>query len=148
MPCTQCQKSQRPCRYVAEGEAGNISDASDSEIPDRAPKRSFASSDYDGSLSEAPAGAALLEDYGLRIERLERIMLEKKLPLPEASSGSRSQRPVASALTMRGLTVKGGSRTRFFGPSSARVLVNLVGLPSNCLYGLMFPRLMQFCLVR
>lgn len=125
MPCTQCQKSQRPCRYVAEGEAGNISDASDSEIPDRAPKRSFASSDYDGSLSEAPAGAALLEDYGLRIERLERIMLEKKLPLPEASSGSRSQRPVASALTMRGLTVKGGSRTRFFGPSSARVLVNL-----------------------
>ncbi|KAJ8133236.1 hypothetical protein O1611_g386 [Lasiodiplodia mahajangana] len=32
---------------------------------------------------------------------------------------------MASALTMRGLTVKGGSRTRFFGPSSARVLVNL-----------------------
>lgn len=153
IPCTQCQKSQRPCRYVAEGETGNLSDASDSELPDRAPKRSFASSDYDGSLSEVhsqPGGGSLLEDYGLRIERLERVMLEKNVPLPEVGSGSRSQRPVASALTMRGLTVKGGSRTRFFGPTSARVLVNLFDEAKEFMFSRGDPGdiLHQFLLIR
>ncbi|KAI1117590.1 fungal-specific transcription factor domain-containing protein [Nemania sp. NC0429] len=153
MPCTQCQKSQRQCRYVAEGEAGNLSDASDAEIPDRAPKRNFAPSDYEGSLSEAysqSAGATVLEDYGLRIERLERALLERNLPLPEGSSGGRSQRPVASAVTMRGLTVKGGSRTRFFGPSSARVLVNLFDEAKEFMFSRGDPGdiLHQFLLIR
>ncbi|TGJ80647.1 hypothetical protein E0Z10_g8119 [Xylaria hypoxylon] len=128
MPCTQCQKTQRSCRYVADGETGSVSDASDADIPDRVPKRHCAPPNHDdGSLLDAhsQASTALLEDYGLRIERLERILLEKNSPFTERSSGCRSQRPVASALTMRGLTVKGGSRTRFFGPSSVRVLVNL-----------------------
>ncbi|KAI8946429.1 fungal-specific transcription factor domain-containing protein [Xylaria longipes] len=133
--CTQCQKSQRSCRYVADGETGSVSDASDAEVPDRASKRSCVSPNNDSNLRDAPsepqpqpqpqASAGLLEDYGVRIERLERIILETNSPLTETTSGSRSQRPMASAFTMRGLTVKGGSRTRFFGPSSARVLVNL-----------------------
>ncbi|KAI0442850.1 fungal-specific transcription factor domain-containing protein [Xylaria telfairii] len=131
--CTQCQKSQRTCRYVADGETGSISDESDAEVPDRVSKRSCVSPNVDGNLRDTPsvpqpqpqASAGLLEDYGARIERLERVLLEKSSPLTEATSGGRSQRPMASAFTMRGLTVKGGSRTRFFGPSSARVLVNL-----------------------
>ncbi|KAI0415124.1 fungal-specific transcription factor domain-containing protein [Xylaria grammica] len=128
MPCTQCQKSQRSCRYVADGEAGSVSDASDADIPDRTPKRHCAPPNHDdGNLLNAhtQASSALLEDYGARIERLERALLEKNSPFTERSGGCRPQRPVASALTMRGLTVKGGSRTRFFGPSSVRVLVNL-----------------------
>ncbi|KAI0873648.1 fungal-specific transcription factor domain-containing protein [Hypoxylon argillaceum] len=128
LPCTQCQKSQQSCRYVADGEVGSLSDGSEAEIPDRSSKRNRAPSSCDDNLRETHsplAGAELLQNYGLRIERLEQILLEKHSPFTEASSGSRSQRPVASALTMRGLTVKGESRTRFFGPSSARVLVNL-----------------------
>ncbi|KAI0541396.1 fungal-specific transcription factor domain-containing protein [Xylaria digitata] len=127
MPCTQCQRSQRPCRYVADGEAGSVSDASDADIPDRASKRHCAKSNHDDNLldTHSQASTSLLEDYGARIERLEQVLLEKNSPFTERSSGCRSQRPVASALTMRGLTVKGGSRTRFFGPSSVRVLVNL-----------------------
>ncbi|KAK5632608.1 hypothetical protein RRF57_008322 [Xylaria bambusicola] len=122
-----CQKSQRSCRYVAEGEVGSLSDTSDAETLDRAPKRSCASASHEGNLLDAhsQASTALLEDYGMRIERLEQALLEKTTPFTERSSGYRSHRPVASALTMRGLTVKGGSRTRFFGPSSVRVLVNL-----------------------
>lgn len=92
---------------------------------------------HEGNLLDAhsQASTALLEDYGLRIERLEQALLEKTTPFTERSSGYRSHRPVASALTMRGLTVKGGSRTRFFGPSSVRVLVNLV---SHTLHGLWY----------
>ncbi|KAI0911371.1 fungal-specific transcription factor domain-containing protein [Ustulina deusta] len=127
LPCTQCHKSQRSCRYVADGDVGSVSDTSDAEIPDRAPKRNCAPSNHDDNLLDAhsQASTALLEDYGERIERLEQILLGKNSPCTERSSGCRSHRPVASALTMRGLTVKGGSRTRFFGPSSVRVLVNL-----------------------
>ncbi|KAI1125740.1 fungal-specific transcription factor domain-containing protein [Nemania abortiva] len=133
LPCTQCQKSQRSCRYVADGDAGSVSDASDIDISARTPKRSCGPGE--GSIRETQAGAELLEDYGLRIERLERMLLEKNSPFTEASSGSRPQRPVASALTMRGLTVKGGSRTRFFGPSSARVLVNLFDEAKEFMFG-------------
>ncbi|KAI1352771.1 fungal-specific transcription factor domain-containing protein [Xylaria sp. FL0043] len=127
LPCTQCQKSQRSCRYVADGDAGSISDASDAELPDRVPKRNCPPSNRSGSLHDihSQSSAALLEDYGMRIERLEQLLLENHSPFTERSTGYRSHRPVASALTMRGLTVKGVSRTRFFGPSSARVLVNL-----------------------
>ncbi|KAH8156269.1 hypothetical protein CIB48_g11977 [Xylaria polymorpha] len=119
--CTQCQKSQRTCRYVADGETGSVSDESDAEVPDRVSKRSCVSPNVDGNFRDTPslpqpqASAGLLEDYGARIERLERVLLEKSSPLTEATSGGRSQRPMASAFTMRGLTVKGGSRTRFLG---------------------------------
>lgn len=130
LPCTQCQKSQRCCRYVAEGEPGSLSDASDVDTPDRASKRSRASQNFDGPLrgsrSESRENTALLEDHGARIERLERIILEKNSPFTEASNNSWLQRPVASSPTQHGLTVKDGSRTRFFGPGSTRVLVNLV----------------------
>ncbi|KAI0205681.1 fungal-specific transcription factor domain-containing protein [Astrocystis sublimbata] len=131
LPCTQCQKSQRSCRYAADGETGSGSEASDAEAPDRVSKRSCVSPSNDSNHRDVPSqhqthsSVGLLEDYGVRIERLERMVLEKGTPRTETSSGQHSQRPVASAFTMRGLTVKGGSRTRFFGPSSARVLVNL-----------------------
>ncbi|KAI1179860.1 fungal-specific transcription factor domain-containing protein [Nemania sp. FL0916] len=126
LPCTQCQRSQRSCRYVADGEGGSLSDASDAETPDRPPKRNCAPESFDGNSREfLPADAAVQEDHGRRIEKLERILLDINSPSTKSSSGAHSQRPVASALTMRGLSVKGGSRTRFFGPSSARVLVNL-----------------------
>ncbi|GAP85572.2 putative fungal specific transcription factor [Rosellinia necatrix] len=129
LPCTQCQRSQRSCRYVADGEAGSASDASDAETPDRASKRNYPPPGHDGSHrssrshSQPQASTASLADYDARIDRLERMLLDKYSPPSEASG--RSQRPLASALTMTGLTVKGGSRTRFFGPSSVRVLVNL-----------------------
>ncbi|KAI0432310.1 fungal-specific transcription factor domain-containing protein [Xylaria sp. FL1042] len=127
LPCTQCQKSQRSCRYVADGDVGSVSDASDAEMPDRATKRNYPPLGRSGSLPDthSQSSAALLEDYGVRIERLEQILLENHSPFTERGTGYRSHRPVASALTMRGLTVKGVSRTRFFGPSSVRVLVNL-----------------------
>lgn len=130
--CTQCQKSQRSCRYAADGEvgeAGSASDASDAEF-DRGLKRNCAPSSHDDNPrgarchSQPRANTASSEDYGARLERLERILLDKYTPSTEVGEGP-SRRPVASALTMRGLTVKDGSRTRFLGPSSARVLVNL-----------------------
>ncbi|KAI0467861.1 fungal-specific transcription factor domain-containing protein [Xylaria cf. heliscus] len=145
LSCTQCQKSQRSCRYVADGESGSLSDASDDEVPDRVSKRSCISPNNDGNLrgsssqpqsqSQPQASAGRSEDYSARLDRLERILLEKHAPLTETTSRSRPQRPMASAFTMRGLTVKGGSRTRFFGPSSARVLVNLFDEAKEFMFG-------------
>ncbi|KAI8625422.1 hypothetical protein F5Y19DRAFT_449977 [Xylariaceae sp. FL1651] len=139
LPCTQCQKTQRSCRYAADGEVGSPSDASDAETPDRALKRSRAPLSQDdsirGSRAVPQANTAVLEDHSARLERLERVLLEKSSPFTETSSGSRSHRPVASPQTMRGLTVKGGLRTRFFGPSSTRVLVNLFDEAKEFMFG-------------
>lgn len=66
----------------------------------------------------------LLEDHAIRLERLERILLAKSPPAADLST--RYGRPAAAPVTIRGLTVKGGIRTRFFGQMSTRVLLNLV----------------------
>ncbi|CAJ2511219.1 Uu.00g068440.m01.CDS01 [Anthostomella pinea] len=132
LPCTQCQKSQRTCRYAADGDVASTSDGSDVETPERAPKRNCTLTTGQGPgyrASPVPphASASMLDDHSLRIERLEKLLLGNT-PSVTAGSGStstRQSRPIASALTIRGLTVKGGLRTRFFGQSSTRVLVNL-----------------------
>ncbi|KAI0015807.1 hypothetical protein F4780DRAFT_44086 [Xylariomycetidae sp. FL0641] len=134
LPCSQCQRSQRHCRYAADGELGSVSDGSDAEAPERASKRACPPGEQDsayqtpvyqaGSQASRGFGTSVLEDHAARIERLEKAVLGKA-PSTTSHSEGRSQRPVASALTIRGLTVKGGLRTRFFGQSSTRVLVNL-----------------------
>ncbi|KAH9990551.1 hypothetical protein F4779DRAFT_257012 [Xylariaceae sp. FL0662B] len=124
-PCSQCQKSQRTCRYVADGEAGgSLSDASDADMPERAFKRNRGSTSQDTNQRNNKASAAVLDEHEARLDRLEKILLSRNSSVPE-SSNSLNQRPVASPLTVRGLTVKGGLRTRFFGQNSTRVLVNL-----------------------
>ncbi|KAL7624247.1 hypothetical protein AAE478_005806 [Parahypoxylon ruwenzoriense] len=123
VPCSQCQKAQRVCRYASEGEPVSLSDGSDAETPDRAAKRNCGSAGLD--LSQRNSNyAAVLEEHAARLDRLENQVLPRNPSIAEASS-SRSQRPAASSLTIRGLTVKGGLRTRFFGQNSTRVLVNL-----------------------
>ncbi|KAI0154448.1 hypothetical protein GGR57DRAFT_115327 [Xylariaceae sp. FL1272] len=132
LPCTQCQKSQRSCRYAADVEAGNLSDASDGEVAvDRAPKRNRAPSMQDSQYSAGTvshSNPSILEDHSARIERLERMLMEKNSPGGDASSSTSSGHShfaPAPALSLRGLSAKGGTRTRFFGPGSTRVLVNL-----------------------
>ncbi|KAI1381613.1 fungal-specific transcription factor domain-containing protein [Hypoxylon crocopeplum] len=122
-PCSQCQKAQRACRYAAEGDVVSLSDGSDVETPERTVKRNRAATSQESGPSTINY-AAVLEDHATRLERLERQMLARKSSIAESSS-TPAQRPAASSLTIRGLTVKGGLRTRFFGQSSTRVLVNL-----------------------
>ncbi|XXG97817.1 hypothetical protein Hte_004131 [Hypoxylon texense] len=122
-PCSQCQKAQRACRYAAEGEAVSLSDGSDAEVPERTVKRSRPVANQEPA-QRGTNYAAVLEDHAARLERLEKQLLGSGSSIAE-SSGTPAQRPAASSLTIRGLTVKGGLRTRFFGQSSTRVLVNL-----------------------
>ncbi|KAI0182063.1 fungal-specific transcription factor domain-containing protein [Hypoxylon sp. FL1284] len=125
-PCSQCQKAQRACRYAAEGEAVSLSDGSDVEVLERTVKRTRPVTGQEFSQRSANY-SAVLEDHAARLERLER-KLERR---PESTSsvaepgGTRPQLSAASSITMRGLSVKGGLRTRFFGHNSTRVLVNL-----------------------
>ncbi|KAI1084040.1 hypothetical protein F5B20DRAFT_568553 [Whalleya microplaca] len=122
-PCCQCQKSQRTCRYVADGETGSPSDGSDADVPERAAKRNCGTPSQDTSQRNNKASAAMLDEHEARLGRLEKILLARPSSVPESSS--HNKRPNASPLTIRGLTVKGGLRTRFFGQNSTRVLVNL-----------------------
>ncbi|KAI1494679.1 fungal-specific transcription factor domain-containing protein [Biscogniauxia mediterranea] len=131
LSCSQCQRSQRACRYAAEGEAVSLSDGSDVETPEKASKRPchpphLALSHASSSRSSVSyAHSSVLEDHATRIERLEKLLLARSPSIPETTTSTRHQRPVASPQTIRGLTVKGGLRTRFFGQSSTRVLLNL-----------------------
>ncbi|KAI1780368.1 fungal-specific transcription factor domain-containing protein [Hypoxylon cercidicola] len=122
-PCSQCQKAQRACRYAAEGEAVSLSDGSDVEVPERTAKRNRPAVNQE-PVQRSTNYAAVLEDHAARLERLERQLHGSTSSIAE-SSATPAQRPAASSLTTRGLTVKGGLRTRFFGQSSTRVLVNL-----------------------
>lgn len=131
-PCSQCQKAQRACRYAAEGEVVSLSDdGSDVETPERTVKRNRSavtvlpnSQETAVQKSGDPGYAAVLEEHAVRLERLEHQMLSRTSSIAE-SSNAPAQRPTASSLTVRGLTVKGGLRSRFFGQMSTRVLVNL-----------------------
>ncbi|KAI1417960.1 fungal-specific transcription factor domain-containing protein [Hypoxylon sp. FL1857] len=125
-PCSQCQKAQRQCRYAAEGEVVSLSDGSDAETPERTVKRNRAAVSQESNQRDASSGsnyAAVLEEHANRLERLENQLLSRTSSIAESSAPA--QRPAASSLTIRGLTVKGGLRTRFFGQMSTRVLVNL-----------------------
>ncbi|KAI9158651.1 Transcription factor lepE [Paramyrothecium foliicola] len=137
-PCSQCQKSGRMCRYAAEHESSNLSDASDGEgiEPNRQPKR------HCGSGSSAAPGAQptetscvptvrngeqpsvhLYEELSLRMERLEKQIQSRS---PAGTEFSSSKTLCAPPDTIRGMSVKrGAQRTRFFGQNNPRILMNL-----------------------
>ncbi|KAM0282932.1 hypothetical protein ACHAQH_002743 [Verticillium albo-atrum] len=135
LPCTQCQKSHRNCRYSAEQDSSALSDASDVEPSDvqRPAKRNCAPTtqgNNGGSAHLGPPflstrngetnGASPFEELASRVDRLENHVLIKS-PL----TADMPRLPLSPA-TIRGLTVKQGAlRTRFFGQSSVRVLMNL-----------------------
>lgn len=145
LPCSQCQKSTRACKYAADQDSANLSDASDVDASEtvRPPKRGCP------SASSAAAGAAnndaahtpaktgdspslpLLEELSLRMERLEK---QVRVRSPGTDFGGGGRAIAASPSTTRGLTVKREAQgTRFFGQNSTRVLLNLVRMPSpNC----------------
>lgn len=129
-PCSQCQKSNRMCKYANDNDSGNLSDASDDETSNstRPAKRNChpcIEPSYgpvaNGDVTAAPTP---LEVLSSRMDRLERHVLGRSL---ETGHGG-WQRPIEiSPETIRGLSVKnGGTRTRLYGPSSPRVLLNLV----------------------
>lgn len=133
-PCSQCQKSNRSCRYAADGDVNNLSEGSDVETPERLPKKHCFTNNHDASVKPRdrdrtlPVPIGLLEDHGTRLERLEKIILSNaKSPLLAKGFSLRAPPLASSSVTIRGLTVKGGLRTRFFGQNSTRVLLNLVG---------------------
>lgn len=68
----------------------------------------------------------------MRLERLERLMVEGYSPSaePRARPSRRHHYPhvPAPAVTIRGLSVKAGLRTRYFGQNSTKVLLNLVSV--------------------
>lgn len=146
LPCSQCKKSSRECRYAPDSDPNNLSDASDTEGAETRPlKRVAVSSASATSAAGRPDGHApatkgdaltmavipLLEDLAARMERIENNTTGRRPGHgvdgrrgPTWKDGGGIQ---VSPDTVRGLSVKhGGSRTRFFGPASPRVLLNLV----------------------
>lgn len=134
LPCSQCQKSQRNCHYAAEGDGANLSDGSDAETIERAPKRASSVANYDSASksrdrSQQVPAASVLEDHATRLDRLERLVLVGSNSSSMKEFGTRLQPISSSKGTIRGITVKGRIRTRFFGQNSTRVLLNLVSRP-------------------
>ncbi|OAA54004.1 Zn2Cys6 transcription factor [Cordyceps fumosorosea ARSEF 2679] len=141
-PCSQCQKSNRACKYAADADGQPESDASDVEVsePGRPPKRNCppgttpSATSNVGDLSSLAAVAAaakngdasglpLLEELSLRMERLEKQVLVRSPAVTDLSAG---RVVAATADTIRGLSVKNGAkRTRFFGQGSSRIIFNL-----------------------
>ncbi|KAM0251730.1 hypothetical protein ACHAQJ_008005 [Trichoderma viride] len=139
-PCSQCQKSGRPCKYAPDQESANLSDGSDADgaEPGRPAKRNFSHSTLptmaDSPYNDVPVTARpaktgdstslpLLEDLSLRMERLEKQVLVRS---PSRADLGGSRIVAAAPETIRGLTVKRGAlRTRYFGQNDPRVLLNL-----------------------
>lgn len=138
-PCSQCQKSNRLCKYTAENDPANLSDVSDTEMAEPArpvkrnclPESSGSMGVPSGESAYAPtkngdAGLPRLEDLSVRMERLEKQVLSRS---PARTDDSGARIITASPDTIRGLSVKHGAlRTRFFGQNNSRVLLNLVSL--------------------
>ncbi|KAK0669994.1 fungal-specific transcription factor domain-containing protein [Cercophora samala] len=89
-PCSQCQKSRRPCRYTDQ-ENGAGSDGSDGESGERPVKRpqhlaSINGGDYPRPFSQSNGMEHYhkpqvgLDEMTARLERLERIIIEKSSP--------------------------------------------------------------------
>jgi hypothetical protein len=137
-PCSQCQKSNRTCKYAVDHDSANLSEGSDSEMPEpaRPAKRNCNPNIFNSATplpndssygpvrnGDAPS-APSLEELSMRMERLERQLLARS---PAVSEGSGGRLIAASSDTIRGLTVKQGAlRTRYHGQNSPRVLLNLV----------------------
>lgn len=145
-PCSQCQKSNRTCKYAVDHDSANLSEGSDSEMPEPArPAKRNCNPNIFNSATPLPSNdsaygpvrngdatsAPSLEELSIRMERLERQLMARS---PAASEGSGGRLIVASSDTIRGLTVKQGAlRTRYHGQNSPRVLLNLVRLSCYCL---------------
>ena len=140
-PCSQCQKSGRICRYAADNDSGNLSDGSDMETADtsRFLKRNWplgesgvggtAGGELTPGRNGDPSGRALLEELTGRMEKLERHLLGTQ---PRERDWGAPETIAAYPETIRGLTIKEGAmRTRFFGQSSSRVLLNLVSYAAS-----------------
>ncbi|KAF6831361.1 zn2cys6 transcription factor [Colletotrichum plurivorum] len=140
LPCSQCQKSHRNCKYAAEHDSSLLSDGSDVEVGDlqRPPKRScLPTGTTSGPHPPEPSslaplrngdqtGSSALEELTSRLDRLEKQFAIKS-PAGTEFSGAGQRLPL-SPETIRGLTVKRGAlRTRFFGQNS---IVHLT-LPSQ-----------------
>lgn len=154
-PCSQCVKSNRACKYATEHESGLGSEGSDGEASPRPAKRphrpppayvdapavtpSVQSSGPRagsiglgiGPLSEpSRVSGTVIEQFGARLERLENLVLSQH-PSSHAEWAKFSnpyhqyRSFTGAATTIRGLSVKGNLRTRFFGQNSTRVLLNL-----------------------
>ncbi|KAI1506239.1 fungal-specific transcription factor domain-containing protein [Biscogniauxia marginata] len=123
LPCVQCLRSQLSCHFSPDGEAASTSDGSDGGMPEKTSKRQCLPP-LSRRNSASYASASVPDDHVARIERLEKLLLERNPSITDITS-TRHRRPVVSPLTTRGLTVKEGLRTRFFGQSSTRVLLNL-----------------------
>lgn len=149
-PCSQCLKSNRPCKYANENETAPGSEGSDIETSPRPAKRQhrppLAYMDAPtpqpqssmGSVGTAvpneqprPASSSVMEQFGARLDRLERIVLNNNTPGPSDWSGllrvpyTPYGTVTGAPTTIRSLSVKGNLRTRFFGQNSTRVLLNL-----------------------
>ncbi|KAJ9149811.1 hypothetical protein NKR23_g4053 [Pleurostoma richardsiae] len=157
-PCSQCQKSNRVCKYANEQDGSEGSEPEASPRPAKRVLRIGPQPYADGAPMtatvipvQAPNGtdyrstsasSTLMEQFGARLERLERMVLPKPPPPLDWSSsrhhhhhyphqhgagGEGGFTPVAAASpgTIRSLSVIGDLRTRFFGQNSTRVLVNL-----------------------
>lgn len=143
LPCSQCQKSSRICKYAADQDSANLSDGSEIETSDttRPMKRhcqpgSALTPNTTGNEA-APAtthsrngdgtGSATMEDLSVRMDRLEKQVLVVRSPAPTDMSSGRVT--AAPADTIRGLTVKDNAqKTRYFGQITPRVMMNLVRL--------------------
>jgi hypothetical protein len=144
LPCSQCQKSHRICRYSAEHDSSNLSDGSDVEVaePQRSSKRnclpppapSLSALTPDVALppvarngETVSVAVAVVEDLVSRLDRLEKQVLAKSPAGTEVSVPRSHLSVAASPETIRGITIKKGTgRTRFFGQNSSRVMLNLV----------------------
>ncbi|KAH6656366.1 hypothetical protein BKA67DRAFT_551731 [Truncatella angustata] len=132
LPCSQCQKSSRGCRYATDGDANNLSEGSDADTPERPSKKTNLTTTHDGATKfrdqTVSAAPSLLEEYGVRLDRLEKVVLSSmnaRSPVTAKDYSHRAPPLASTSVTIRGLTVKGGLRTRFFGQNSTRVLLNL-----------------------
>lgn len=145
LPCSQCQKSSRQCKYSTEQESGNFSDGSDAELsePSRPMKRNCppsvattpTASGFDppalvvppptkNGESSSSGGFPLLEDLSIRMERLEKHVMVRS---PATTELSASKISAAPSQTIRGLSIKNnGKKTRYFGQNAPRVMLNLV----------------------
>ncbi|KJZ80175.1 hypothetical protein HIM_00025 [Hirsutella minnesotensis 3608] len=134
LPCSQCQKSSRMCRYAADQDSANLSDGSDAETPEtnRPLKRAcLSTSGATGAANDATQSASkngesphmpLIEELAMRLERLEK-QVRNRSPTTESSGG---RGIAASQSTTWGLTIKRDAQgTRFFGQNSLRVMLNL-----------------------
>lgn len=143
-PCSQCQKSNRPCRYAPDQDSANLSDGSDAEgaEPGRPAKRNYShtalpalAASYGDAAAPRPAKASdpaslpLLEELSIRMARLEKQILVRSPSRAEGGGGGSGSGSIVAGApeTIRGLTVKrGATRTRYFGQNDPRVLLNLV----------------------